>query len=410
MNRSQRGPLFRGPRVSRKKMTRTTRKTRGGGKAKLCALCKADLVASPYPDLLIHTESTACSVVITDALGVCVDDSYELVDGEIYAREAPVAAVNVPVSFGGAMFINGVAMSTTPEGSGYVGADFAMRKLFESIDKPYLGGSSGSRGWSSVSTYQRCRYLWKDKYGSGKSVIDETLPGPEALEVGALVHLFLAIHYLQRIDVTYPVDPEAAKRFLELQLVTPAVLEQAWSLFDAYRAFWGAEEWMRPLAVEELALDPRTGFSCRWDLVFEVLKPFENMLPGVYVCNSKTASKNDIATRDGWQNDGQILGEMDLFNRLGYHKRFGPLRGNCINLIIKTKVPQFFRQIVLPQKRVLNDHHRTLKIFDAEMRLAEATGLYPRSRAACITRYGGLCELFQHCAGVDDDSPREIES
>lgn len=390
-------------------MTRTTKKSRGGGKGPVCALCQAALVASPYPDLFLHTDSPGCSVVLTDALGVCVDDTYELVDGEIYQREAPVAAPNVPVSFGGAMFIDGVAVSATPEGSGYVAVDFATRKLFESINKPVLGGSSGARGWSSISTFQRCRYLWKNQYGSGKSVIDETQPGPDALEVGSLTHLFLAIHYLQRIDPSYPIDPEAAKRFLELQLVTPAVINQAWELFDGYRAYWGTEDWMRPLAVEELVVDPRTGFSCRWDLVFEVTKPFENLLPGVYVSDHKTASKNDMVTRDQWQNDGQILGNVDLYNRLGYRKRFGPLRGACINLLIKTKVPQYLRSIVLPQKRVLSDHHKSLKIWDAEMRVAEALGSYPRSRASCVTRYHGFCPLFHHCAGVEDDGPREID-
>lgn len=390
-------------------MTKPSKKTRRSGKGPVCALCKTSLVSSAYPDLMLHPDHAECTVVVTDRLGVCVDDVYEVVDGEIYAREAPVAAPNVPVAFGGAIFIDGVAVNASPEGSGYTAVDGAIKQLFESVGKPHLGGSSGSRGWSSVSTFQRCRYLWRHKYGSGKSAIDETQPGPEALETGSLVHLFLALHYTQRIDPTYPVDPETARRFIELKLVTPAVLSNAWALFDGYRAFWGVEDWMRPLAVEELAVDPRTGFSCRWDLVFEVTRPFENLFPGVYVADHKTAAKNDAVTRDQWQNDGQILGEIDLYNRLGYHKRFGPLRGACINLIIKTKTPQYMRSVVLPQKRVQTDHHKSLKIWDAEMRLADATGLFPRSRAACITRYHGFCELFQHCAGADDDGPREIE-
>lgn len=386
-------------------MTRGTKKSKGP----ICALCSATLVASPYATLFLHTESAQCKVVITDALGVCVDDVYYIADdGQIYQHEVPVVGTPAPVEFGGGIFIDGIAVNV-PDGAGYLSVDSATQKLFASIEQPYLGGSSGSRGWSSISTFQRCRYLWKNQYGSGRSAINPDTPGPDALEIGSLVHLFLAIHYSQRINPLYPIDPEQAKRFLALAPVTPATLETAWQLFDAYRVYWGDEEWMKPLAVEELAVDPRTGFSCRWDLIFEVVKPYENMLPGVYVCNHKTGSANSQVMREQWMNDGQVLGEIDLYQRLGFHKRFGALRGNCINLIIKTKVPQFLRSIVLPQKRVLTDHHKSLKIWDAEMRVAEATGSFPRSRAACITKYQGFCPLFQHCAGGDDDAPREID-
>ena len=163
---------------------------------------------------------------------------------------------------------------------------------------------------------------------------------------------------------------------------------------------------MTPLAVEHLAADPRDGVSCRWDLVFRIDRPFMGQLPGVYVCNTKTASDKGKTTLEQWHNDGQILGEVDLYSRLKYEKLWGPLRGACINLVIKTKVPQYHRTWVSPSKAVLRSHRYERGIWIAQMELAAATGLYPRSRAPCVTKWRGLCELFDHCAGAD--APREF--
>ncbi len=143
------------------------------------------------------------------------------------------------------------------------------------------------------------------------------------------------------------------------------------------------------------------------DLVFRVEKPHENLLPGVFCVNHKTASDNGMVTREQWKNDGQILGEIDLYERLGYHKKWGQLRGACINLIIKTKSPQYTRSYVYPARGILRDHRKGLKIWSAAMDMAEATGIYPRARAACVTKFRGFCELHEHCAGADE--PREIE-
>ncbi len=380
-----------------------------GSKKPKCVLCGAALVDSSTDGFLLHTDVAGCEVVITDRLGVCVDDVYELIDGQVYERLVMAVTTPAPVDFSGVVYSDGVPVAGH-DASAFLSADAGARRLFDSINRPYLGGSSGSRGWSSVSTFQKCPYLWQVKYRGAKSLYNPDVPGPEALEIGSLTHLFLAIHYSQRIDPTYPVDPYAARRFLSLAPVTPAYLEAAWQLFDGYLAYWGDEAWMTPLAVEELAVDPRSGFSCRWDLIFRVDAPFENMLPGIYVCNSKTAGDNSAVTRDQWKNDGQILGEIDLYQRLGYHRRFGPLRAACVNILIKTKVPQYTRSLVIPSKPILRDHHNSLRVWDAQMRLAEATGNYPRSRASCITRYRGFCELFDHCAGADGDLPREVDS
>ncbi len=387
-------------------------KTIKGPKRK-CFLCKTVLMASAYADLFVHPPSETCQVNVTDVVGISVDETYELdrVTNQVWSREAPAIDLSVPIEFGGAIFTVDGQPVVAPglSDTAFLSIDAAARMLFEAVGQPYLGGSSGDRGWSSISTFQRCPYLWKDKYGGARSVLGDA-PGPEALEIGSMVHLFLAVYYSQRIDPLFPFDAEAARRYLQLAPVTPAYLAAAWDLFEGYRLWWGDEtSWMTPLAVEEQVVDPHTGASCRWDLVFRVNQPYENMLPGVYVCDHKTSSDNGLVTHAQWRNDGQILGEIDLYERLKFHKKWGPLRGACINHIVKTKTPQYNRSFVYPAKGILRDHRKGLQIWSAQMDLAEATGNYPRARAACITRFRGLCELFEHCSGADGSEPREIE-
>lgn len=371
-----------------------------------CVLCRVALTSSTYDGLWLHPDVDTCRVRVTDNLGISVDDQYVVEAGQLYATATEASAA--PVEFGGAVFTtDGEVIFDTA--SAFFSADTGAKRLFDQIEQPFLGGASGPRGWSSVSTFQRCPHLWKSKYGGGPRKFGEQ-PGPPALEIGSLTHLFLSIHYMQRINPLYPCDPEQAKRFLQLVPVTPNFIEEAWRLFDGHRAYYGDESWMRPLAVEEQAVDPRSGFSCRWDLVFEVIEPYETLLPGVYVCNHKTGSANTLVSREEWRNDGQIFGEIDLYEQLGYHRRWGALRGAIVNRIVKTKAPQYQRIFVQPTKSVLKSHRKSLAIWSAAMATAEATGNFPQARAACVTRYQGLCELFDECAGSTGDEPREIES
>lgn len=376
-----------------------------------CVLCKAPLSPSPYDGLWLHPESVTCQVRVTDHLGLSVDDQYGVDAEGVFAVAAEPVAEDVlgEGAFGavGLITTDGVVVANlggiTPA---FVSVEVAAKVLFEQAGLPYLGGSSGSYGWSSVSTFQKCPYLWKKTYGARDAALGGDLS--EALEVGSITHIFLAIHYSQWIDPTYPLTPEDARRYFAAAGVTPLFVDKAWTLFESYR-IWHQEEsaWMIPLAVEELAVDPRTGFSCRWDLVFKVEVAQPGILPGVYICNHKSAADNSFVTREQWKNDGQILGEINLYNALGYHRRFGPLRGACVNLLIKTQNPQFIRAWVMPPPAILRDHAKSLLYTTGQMRMAEATNCYPRMRAACVTRYRTLCEFHEHCAG--GDAAREIE-
>lgn len=372
-----------------------------------CLLCRAALTESPYEGIFVHPAAADCNVKVTNHLGLSIDDLYEVdSEGAIWTIERSDEEIEISAMAISPMTIDGIEMGGGVT-AGFVSIDVAARRLFENLGLPYLGGMSGLKGWSSISTFQTCRYLWKQKYGLRRSVIDENAPKGEALEIGSIVHLLLAIHYQGIIDPTYGLTVEDAIAALRALLVVPKYLDAAVALVHGYFVEYHDElEWLRPLAVEHLATDPVTGVSCRWDIVFEILKPYRGQLPGVYVTNTKTARDAGHTTMEQWKNDGQILGEIDLYRRLKYEKRWGRLRGACINLIIKTQTPAYRRSWVLPTDSILRSHVHDRAIWIAEMAVAEATGLYPRSRASCVTKFHGLCELHEHCAGAD--APREI--
>ncbi len=269
---------------------------------KKCVLCSASLAPTLYDALFAHPAGGDCSVRVTNVLGLSVDDLYFIAedDGQVYSREVEAEAAP---SFGGPDLT--MTPGYDPGGaSAFMSVDGAARRLFENAGLPFLGGMSGLRGWSSISTYQTCPYLWSMKYGgAGTAIVNPDVPKGEALEIGSLVHLFLAIYYMVIIQnnpatadtkmypAGYPITPQDAIAFLRHMLVTPAYVDHAWSLFEAYCIEHQDElSWMTPLAVEHLAMDPRDGVSCRWDLVFRIDHTHLGQLPGVYVSNLKTES------------------------------------------------------------------------------------------------------------------------
>lgn len=203
-----------------------------------CVLCKAPLSPSPYDGLWLHPESTTCQVRVTDHLGLSLDDRYG-VDAEGIFTVAAEPAEEATLGAGafetaGLITTDGVVVanlgSVTPA---FVSVEVAAQGLFEQAGLPYLGGSSGSYGWSSVSTFQKCLYLWKKTYGARDPVLGGDLS--EALEVGSITHIFLALHYSRWIDPAYPLTAEDARRYFAAAGVTPLFVDKAWTLFESYR-------------------------------------------------------------------------------------------------------------------------------------------------------------------------------
>lgn len=355
---------------------------------KRCLLCGAFLQATSVSNLWAHPESSKCSVRLADDNGISADDTYYLTDdGSIWEREAKE---ETPTEL--ELVMQGVEFVSIA--SAFVACDVAIDLIFENAGLSKLGGASGELGWSSMSTFQRCPYLWKRRYlaaapiGSG--------PGPASREVGSILHVFLALYYSQLIDSTYPLSPETCKEQLVAAMVTPDHIFEAWRVFEAYRVYYMHDDFV-PLAAEFHLVDPVTKRSCRYDLIARLDRPMPGLLPGTYIMDHKSTSRFDSSTLTQWRNDGELIGQWELYEKLKLEKRFGPLQGLCANLIGKQKDPKFERSWIRPSDALLRDHKKSTAIWSARLDLAKACNDFPRARANCVTRFG-LCDQFDHCA------------
>jgi hypothetical protein len=358
-------------------------------------VCEAVLIATATPEFWEHPSSAICQVKLTDALGLCVDDDFILADDRSI-RPIDAKSENDVVQDGDiAGFVPGEAVVQLA--SGFVAAEGIIDFLFQNAGLVKLGGASGDRGWSSVSTFQRCPYLWKRRY------IDKVQrgalpnsPGPTALEVGSITHVLLAIYYQRIIEGdSYPITPQQMRDGLLAGNVTPDHVNESWRLFEAYTAYYAVDEF-EPLAVEHHLVDPTTNRSCRLDLVMWKDKPSPGFPPGTYIFDHKTASRFDGATLSKWRNDGELIGQWDIYKTLRLDKRFGALVGLVANMIGRQKDPRFERVVIHPSDSLLRDHRVSLKVWSAQIDLAKANKAFPRARAGCVAQHG-LCDQFEHC-------------
>lgn len=407
--------------------------------APLCVLCQQAIEPSTAPGLWLHVTASTCGNVITDGFGVSLDETYELIDGEIFERDlviadppkAPdqppekvevaldggtfklhlpvVSDVVLPKNF--ADFNLSVALTT------YTNHEEAINMMFDDFKVPKLGGASGDLGWSSFYSFQRCPYLWKRNYLDGERFDNTNLPMP--LIVGSLLHLFLALRYQIQIDLVYPINPDSAFEELKQRNVHLEALREAWRLFETYRLFYESEtKFLTPLAVEYHTVDPRTKESCRYDLIATVngdkapliidasqtdnyKEPVMVDLPtGAVIVEHKTTSRRDDSSLTGWINDGEVIGQVMLWNRLKLYRKFGPLQGVIINLLGKQQVPSMDRVFVPVNRTQSRQHTKDLKFWQAFRQLCLAQDHFPRARANCINRWG-KCTQWKHCTGED---------
>lgn len=345
----------------------------------VCLLCDRPLKPfSPWRQR--HPAANDCNVRITDAWGIAVD-------------EAPVQVrtiePEVPLDTG---FLSELNLDVFPP------VDEVFKKVFRDHGVDRLGGISSGHGWSMFSSFQLCNKKFELSYLRKRqpSVVHIE---PEARAIGTIIHTYLAVYYMQMINPDYPLTPESIHD-AAMQLGNPKLLLEGWRCFNGYQLWYRGEK-IIPLGVEYGLRDPRNNESCRYDLIAYFPETVGDRLPGTYVIEHKSAGRFDATTLDGWRNDGEVLGQIMLWKRLGLDKRFGPLRGVMVNIIGKqVKEQKFHRTIVPPDIFMVNQHTEDLKIWEARIQTAVATNSFPRSRANCISRYG-FCDHYSFCAGED---------
>lgn len=264
-----------------------------------------------------------------------------------------------------------------------------MGEIFAHFKMEKMGGASG-RGWSSHATFQRCPYLFKLSYLEGQRGAPSS-----ALTTGSAFHTFLALHYSWMIDENWPLSPQTAKDMLMTMGADAKAIIEAFRLYEAYADKY-ANDYLTPLAMEDWAQDP-DGNTCRYDMIAEVREAQPGLMPGVYIVEHKTAARFTADALEGWRNDGEILGQIMIWKRAKLDKKYGKLRGTIVNIVGKQKVIQFHRTIVPAQRWHVQQHMEDLKMWSALQQMYAATGVWPKARANCVTKFG-LCNFFDHCA------------
>jgi len=266
--------------------------------------------------------------------------------------------------------------------------DDALVKAFELYGMERMGGASG-RGWSRIATMQRCLYLYKRRY------LDGERGGPStALEVGSCFHTMMALYYwAMREPQEARLSPERLRHELLGFGADVRAVEDSWRLFEAYSNHY-SNDYLTPLAEELYASDGDN--TCRYDLIARV-EPNNQVPPGTWLVEHKSASRFDMATLEGWKNDGEIIGQIMLYKPAKLVKKYGKLMGVIVNIVGKQKIPRFERVIIPVQKWQATAHKKDLRVWNALEQLCVATNTWPRSRAHCTNKYG-FCSHFDECA------------
>lgn len=353
----------------------------------VCFLCGRALEPSLFENYQVHPEldesERDCEVEITDVWGIDVGYTRE----ELLATawdQAPSEYAPEP----GEVVINF-----------YPFVEDVMQGFFDAHGLPRLGGASSGKGWSSFGLWQRCAYAWKRRY------IDRAPPlipvEPISRAIGSIVHAHLALHYSQLIgDSPYQgVTPQMLHDAL-MARANPELVREGWRVFCAYTLYYKFDAIIQPLGIEFDLKDPRTGASCRYDMIAFQPEMVSNRPPGTYIWEHKTAGRFDQDTLSGWSNDGEILGEVMLWRDLGLDKRFGELKGVVVNILGKQQEPKFHREYVAPSSLQLEQHRQDLKQHEGLIQLARSNGIFPRSRNNCIGRYG-RCDHWEECSLSD---------
>lgn len=343
-----------------------------------CLLCEREL-EPVSPTRQRHPDVPDCLVRVTNQWGICVDEELASVEPDAESEldeddEPSLLQIHTPI-------------------------DVALERVFEAWGMPRLGGASSGRGWSSFSTFQACPYKWFRRYveplPANPGWVVENFP----MAVGSFVHALLAVHYGRmqpdRLLLGSAITPEDLRAGVIEQGCNIEMINEGWRLFTAYRLFYKYEI-IEPYALELDMRDPRTNESCRPDLIAYFSKEAPNRVPGMYIIEHKTRTRFTRDALESWPNDGEVLGQIMLWERLGYAKRFGELKGVIVNIIGRQKDPQFHRTIVAPSAWQIQQHTEDLRRWEGLIKLALAYGEFPRARNSCAAY--GLCDLFDHCA------------
>jgi hypothetical protein len=300
--------------------------------------------------------------------------------------------------------------------AGLKSAEVVLRDAFLALGCERWGGASDN-GWSKLSDFLRCPYRYHLKHMRRVKASLAAASSP-AQDVGSFVHALLAAYYAGKLPapfadengqlVTYP-GWQANAPTLEALLVAlreagaeAAALALATRLWEGYIEHWG-EDGIQPVAVEMGVGDPEFHTS-RYDMVFSVV---DGVHDGLWIGEHKTASP--ATDMESWQLDGEILGEELSWDLSKLSDMFGaPLRGICINVLLKTKVPAYRRLWQPVRPKLIAEFTKQRMHWNSMIAFYKRNGLWPKSSYGCIAKFG-KCSYWDHCLSLSDSFLVPIE-
>lgn len=256
-------------------------------------------------------------------------------------------------------------------------------QLCKEFDIGHLAGPSPD-GWSRWSTFERCPQAYYLRY-----IKEDRVAGGLAREIGSGFHAFRALAR----------DPEvrAEPSWLMAQLLernaNPEAVHEAWRLHTAYEGYYGMEQGVEFLAVE-YPVGVKGRGTARYDGIVKLSGRPETP-DGIYIWEYKTWRALTEDAVDGWDLDGEIVGQYTYWKRYRLDKVFGKLQGLCVDVTVKTKTPQFQRTFVVPRSSLSRVHLQVLNHLRVRESAHRTSRSWPKYMAGCITR--GRCDYYEHC-------------
>lgn len=312
-----------------------------------------------------------------------------------------------------------------------INIDEAVDSIFKVWGWPLIGGPSG-RGWSYYSTAGRCGQLFKKSYDVAVNQTTRKIH-VDYLQIGALFHVLEGLYYGGGLGNAYVLPSGAdgrcgglASDLLKLPgrrnrfrvpstaaddllaglkalceddtMLSPdiGVVQVAEQIFDRHTMWWDHREDVTPLGVEVFAAHPTLGYTCRYDLIGRVGKD-DPMLPtGVVAFEKKSAAWIDQKYIDGWNLDGEVLGQFLCWEPSGMAELFGPLTAIVVDIVGKGKTPDCQRVVLPPTLPAVKQHEKWIRWQQAEINLWRASNTYPQRFMNCRNQYG-ICTEFENC-------------
>lgn len=252
--------------------------------------------------------------------------------------------------------------------------------------------SSGS-GWSKWSTVQQCPHKYWLRYVCKLDTDRQSA----ALETGQYVHGFLAAYYETRREGANHQD---ACIYVEKLIDAcrhaggdPELLVETERLVAGYLANY-EDDYLIPLATEYTAIDTIARYTCRYDLIARI----DNQMvrPGTYIVEHKTAVRFDATTLEGWDLDGEVLGQISVWRAAKLDSVFGELQGVCLNVIGKQSQQRFHRTFVARDAIPYGAHRKEISWCQDLVARCTRVRRWPRYFASCISRWG-FCDYYNRC-------------